>query len=144
MKHLVLLLFIVAAGTTFALAGDRFTITRNVIAGGASTLSSSARFQLSSTVAQPLAALPGSARFSIQGGFWIRPAPILFAPSGIGTNFVVSIQTELGEAYTIQYADSLSGANWQNLQSFIGNGAVMTVTNSEAGITKRFFRLLQH
>ena len=65
-----------------------------VIANGGTTFSSSARFQLGSTIAQPLAAVPSSSRFSIQGGFWIWPSPIIFAPIKTGNNFIFSFQTE--------------------------------------------------
>ena len=97
---------------------------------------------VNSTVAQPLAAVPSSARFSIQGGFWIKPAPIFFAPTQAGTNFMVSIQSELGQTYTVQYLNTL-GSAWQNLTTVAGNGNVITVTNSALGVPQRFFRLVQ-
>jgi hypothetical protein len=127
-----------------AQSSSRFAITRSVIAGGGSTPSTSARFQLSSTIAQPLAAVPSSPRFSIQGGFWIRPEPILFAPRAVNGKFLVSIQTELGGNYTVSYANSLSNPNWQTLTNFTGNGAAMTVTNFSPGVAQRYFRLTQH
>jgi hypothetical protein len=126
-----------------AQSSARFAITRSVVAGGGTTFSSSARFQLDSTVAQPLAAVPASARFSIQGGFWIQPAPIFFAPTALNGNFMVSIQSELGETYTVSYANSLSSPNWQTLTNIIGNGGIITVTNSAAGSSQQFFRLIQ-
>src|SRR5436853_7236763 len=110
----IFFLLLLVSSSALAQSTGRFTITRSVIAGGGMAVSSSVRFKLASTVAQPLAALPTSARFSIQGGFWIRPAPIFFAPAKVGTNFVVSIQTELGKTYIVQYVDSLSSLNWQN------------------------------
>jgi hypothetical protein len=113
-----------------------------VIAGGGTTFSSSARFQLGGTIAQPLAAVPSSARFSIQGGFWIHPAPVFFAPAHAGTNFMVSIQSELGKIYTVQYLNTL-GSAWQNLTSVAGNGNIITVTNSTLGVPQRFFRLIE-
>src|SRR5580698_10145467 len=124
MKTLILLLLVSISGTAFAQSSSRFTISRSVIAGGGTTFSSSARFQLGSTIAQPLAAVPSSARFSIQGGFWIQPAPIIFAPAKVGTNFMVSIQTEPGETYTVQYVNSLSTMNWQSLTPINGDGTV--------------------
>jgi hypothetical protein len=127
----------------FAQSSTRFTITRSVIAGGGTTFSTSSRFQLGSTIAQPLAAVPSSARFSIQGGFWIWPSPIIFAPTKVGNNFMLSFQTEPGETYTAQYVDSLSTLNWQNLPSVTGDGTVKTVTNSAPGVTQRFYRLNQ-
>src|SRR5208282_3975826 len=122
----ILFLLLLVASTAFAQSSARFTITRSVIAGGGTTASTSARFQLASTIAQPLAAVPGSARFSIQGGFWIWPSPILFAPTKVGTNFLVSIQSELGKTYTVQYVNTL-GSTWQNLTTVDGNGNVITV-----------------
>jgi len=122
MKTLSLLLVASMCGTALAQSSSRFTITRNVIAGGGTTFSSSARFQLGSTIAQPLAAVPSSTRFSIQGGFWIWPAPIIFAPTKVGNNFILSFQTEPGKTYTVQYVDSLAALNWQNLPSVAGDG----------------------
>ena len=138
MKTLFLLLLV--SGTAFAQSSSRFTIARSVIAGGGTTFSSS-RFQLGSTIAQPLSAVPSSTRFSIQGGFWIWPSPIIFAPTKVGNNFIVSIQTELGKNYTVQYVDSLPALNWQNLPGISGDGTVKTVTNSAPNVTQRFYRL---
>ena len=140
MKTLFLLLLF--SNTAFAQSSARFAITRNIIAGGGGTTNGSARFQLASTVAQPLAAVPSSARFSIQGGFWIVPAPILFGPTVAGTNFLVSIQSELGKTYTVQYMNAL-GSSWQSLPPITGNGSVITVTNGGAGVAQRFYRLNQ-
>src|SRR5690349_14606343 len=111
MKSLLLLALICLSGTVFAQSGNRFAITRGVIAGGGTTFSISPRFQLGSTVAQPLAAVPVGSRFSIQGGFWIWPAPTFFAPAKTGDNFIVSFQTNPGNTYTVQYTDSLSPQN---------------------------------
>ena len=141
MKLLLLLLLI--SGTAFAQSSSRFAITRSVVAGGGTTFSSSARFQLGSTIAQPLAAVPSSTRFSIQGGFWIQPAPIIFAPAKTGNDFIFSFQTEPGKTYTAQYTDTLTPPNWQNLPSVAGNGAAASVTNAAPGVLKRYYRLIE-
>jgi hypothetical protein len=133
-----------------AQSSPRFAVTHSVIGGGGAVATSS-RFQLNGSVGQPLTAVPKSSRFSIQGGFWIQPAPqsapqpapIIFAPAKVGDNFVVMIQTELGKTYTVQYTDSLSAANWQDLSSIPGNGGVETVTNIAPGASQRFYRLLE-
>ncbi len=143
MRLLLLLSLICLSGTAFAQSSARFTITRGVIAGGGATFSSSARFQLGGTIAQPLAAAPASARFSIQGGFWIWPSPTFFAPAKTGDNFIVSFQTNPGNTYTVQYTDTLSPPNWQNLPAIAGNGAVESVTNSAPGVAQRFYRLIE-
>ncbi len=137
------LLFLLVSSTAFAQSSPRFAITRSVVAGGGATGSSSARFQLGSTLAQPLAAVPQSSRFSIQGGFWIWPAPILFAPTKVGTNFVVSIQSELGKNYTVQYILAL-GSTWQVLTNVAGNGSVITVSDPAANAAQRFYRLIEN
>jgi hypothetical protein len=126
-----------------AQSSARFAITRGVIASGGTTSSSSARFQLGSTIAQPLAAVPVSARFSIQGGFWIWPSPVLFAPAKAGNDFIVSIQTEPGKTYVVQYTDTLAPPDWQNLPSITGNGAVESVTNSAPAVAQRYYRLIE-
>jgi len=126
-----------------AQSSARFDITRGVIAAGGTTFSSSARFQLGSTIAQPVAAVPASARFSIQGGFWIWPSPTFFAPTEVGTNFIVSFQTNPGNTYTVQYTDTLIPPNWQSLPSIPGNGAVESVTNSAPGIAHRYYLLIE-
>ena len=141
MKTLLLLLLV--SGTAFAQSSSRFTITRRVIAGGGTTASTSSRFQLGSTVAQPLAAVPNSSRFSIQGGFWIWPAPLIFAPAKTGNSFIFSFQTEPGKTYTVQYVDSLTAGDWQNLLNVTADGSARTVTNSAPGVDLRFYRLIE-
>jgi hypothetical protein len=136
----IILLLLLAASTAFAQSSARFTITRNIIAGGGATTNSSARFQLAGTIGQPLAATPSGGRFSIQGGFWIRPSPIFFGPNQVGTNFLVSIQSELGQTYNLQYLNTL-GSSWQTLPPITGNGNVITVTNGAVGVAQRFYRL---
>jgi hypothetical protein len=142
MKTLCWLLCVFISLRACAQSSARFAITRSVIAGGGATSSSSARFQLDSTIAQPLAAVPASARFSIQGGFWIVPPPVLFAPGKVGTNFVVSIQSELDRSYTVQYENTL-GSGWSNLVTVAGTGGIITVTNAALGKPQRYFRLVQ-
>jgi hypothetical protein len=126
-----------------AQSSSRFDITRGVIAGGGTMFSSSARFQLGGTIAQPLAAVPASARFSIRGGFWIWPSPTFFAPTKTGDNFIVSFQTNPGNTYKVQYTDTLSPPNWQSLLTLAGNGAVESVTNSAPGVAQRYYRLTE-
>jgi hypothetical protein len=138
----ILFLLMLVSSQAFAQSSARFAITRGVIAGGGATPSSGARFTVNSTVAQPLAAVPSGARFSIQGGFWIVPAPILFGPKTVGTNFLVSIQSEPGKTYTVQYMNAL-GTSWQSLAPVVGTGGIITLTNGGAGVSQRFYRLVE-
>lgn len=75
--------------------------------------------------------------------FWIRPAPIFFAPTTVGTNFLAFIQTEPGETYSVQYLNAL-GSGWQSLITVAGNGSIITVTNAALGATRGFYRLMEH
>jgi hypothetical protein len=146
MRILFLLLIVCFSEAAFGQSSSRFTITRSVIAGGGTTFSASSRFQLGSTIAQPLAAVPSSSRFSIQGGFWIWPAPIapiIFAPAKVGDNFIFSFQSDLGYTYIVQYTVGLSPPNWQSLPPITGNGGVESVTNSASGVTQTYYRLLE-
>ena len=144
-RRIVLFFALFSVGTSvFAQSSRRFTLVRNVVASGGATFSTSSRFQLGSTVGQSLAAAPSSSRFSIQGGFWIWPAPNIFAPTKVGDNFVLSFQTEPGKTYTPQYVDSLATLmNWQSLTPISGDGTVKTITNSAPGVTQRFYRLIE-
>ena len=142
MKTLLTSLLTVFSAVAFGQSSPRFTLTRVVAAGGGATVSSSARFQLASTVGQPIGSAPSSARFSVRNGFWIWPAPVIFAPAKVGTNFLVSLQTELGKNYTVQYANTL-GTTWVNLTNVAGNGGVITVTNP-ASVPQRLYRLAEN
>src|SRR5882724_11588863 len=143
MRSLAFFLLISFSTSVVAQSSARFAITRGAVAGGGATAGASSRFRLDGTIAQPLAAVPGGARFSIQGGFWIQPAPIVFAPVEAGSSFIFSFQPEPGETYTAQYVDSLSTLNWQSLPVVAGDGTVKSITNSAPGVAQRFYRLDQ-
>ena len=143
MRTYLLLLLVSISGSAFAQSSGRFAITRSVVASGGAIVSTSSRFQLGSTIAQPLAAVPSSSRFSIQGGFWIVPAPMIFTPAKAGNDFIASFQTEPGKTYTAQYVDSLGALDWQSLTPISGDGTIKTVTNSVPGVTQRFYRLIE-
>jgi hypothetical protein len=142
-KSFFLITLLLSGSAAYCQSSPRFTITSSVIAGGGTTFSSSPRFQLGGTIAQPLAAVPGSASFSIQGGFWIWPSPIIFAPTKVGNSFIVSFQTELGKTYTVQYANTSGSSTWQSLPSVAGDGTAKTVTNSVPGVAQRYYRLVE-
>jgi hypothetical protein len=141
---LLLSLVWLISGTTFAQTSGRFSITRSVVAGGGATRGTNTHFALSSTIGQPLGDAPASERFSIRNGFWIWRAPLMFAPTKVGSDFTFSFETELGKTYTPQYADSLVTLNWQSLPAISGNGTIKTATNSAVGIARRFFRIVEN
>jgi len=139
----MVLLFIAVSSfaTAEAQNSSRFSITRSVIAGGGATFSTSSRFQLAGTVGQPVPPVPQSSRFSIQSGFWTWQAPAVFAAMKVGTNFVLSFETQPGKTYTLEYTDSLNAPNWQSLPSVAGNGSIRTVTTPAGDSGERFYRV---
>jgi len=143
MKTLLLFLAVIISEAAFAQSSARFTITRSVIAGGGTTFSTSSRFQLGSTVAQPLAAVPSSSRFSIQGGFWTWNGNAIFGLAKVGNSFKFSFQTETGKSYTIQYTDSLNPVSWQPLQTLSGDNNERTVTDSAVAGAYRYYRIIE-
>jgi PKD domain len=69
-----------------------------------------------------------------------RPVVILW-PNLAGTNLVFYFATEPGKSYTIQYEDSLDGANWQTAQTIPGDGTTNTFVAPVSDAVQRFFRL---
>jgi hypothetical protein len=142
MKILLLIILTYVSGVSaWAQSSARFTITRSVVTGGGVTFSTNGVFRVGHTAGQAAIGTPSSSRFSIQSGFWIVQAPLIFSPAKVGSDFVFSLETEPGKTYLLEYTDSLGTASWQNLTTFGGDGAVKTVTNSAPNVTVRFFRL---
>jgi hypothetical protein len=63
-------------------------------------------------------------------------------PDQTGNNFLVSIQSEPGKTYTVQYQSAL-GSGWQNLSNILGDGSIITVSNAAAGASQKFYRLIE-
>jgi len=140
---LFLVLLSLALAARAQQSGSRFTITRDVVAGGG-TLSSNVTFSLGSTVGEPIpSSMNTNNEFTIRSGFWVRPAPYILAPRPVGASFVFSLETEPGEVYFAQFSSSLDSALWQNFATITGNGAIGAATNSASGATVQFYRIVQ-
>ena len=142
MKSALWLAVILISLCTVRAQSGQPVITRSVVAGGGTTVSSSNRFQVSSTIGQPAVQPLNGNRFSIRQGFWIWRAPVLLPASKVGTNLVFSLQTEVGKTYAIQYSDSIANPTWQNLLNVTGDGSMQTVTNAFSS-SVRFFRVVE-
>ena len=141
MKTFFVLVAFAFAMPVLAQSSGHFTITRDAVAGGGA-LSTNTTFSLGSTVGEPVPSSSNTnGRFTIRSGFWVRPAPFIFAPRTVGANFLFSFETERGQHYTAQYVDVL-GNPWQDLPLVSGDGTIKTVTNSAPG-TFRFYRLIE-
>ena len=70
------------------------------------------------------------------------PLPILLYPR-IETNlFAASVPTAPGPTYHLQYSRLLGTfADWRDLQTFVGNGTLITVTDGLTNTASRFYRL---
>ena len=67
--------------------------------------------------------------------------PVSIIPSLIEGNMVLSFATESGFLYQLQYKDSLTDPNWNNLGSALeGTGTIRSVSDP-ATASKRFYRL---
>lgn len=143
MKTFLLLVILALAVPAFAQSSGRFTITRSVIAGGGATCTNTT-FNLGSTVGEPVqSSTDTNGQFTIRSGFWIQPASYVFAPRTVNGNFLFSFETQPGQIYLAQYADSLGSPSWQNLLVIGGDGSIKTATNSAANTDLRFYRIVE-
>jgi len=71
------------------------------------------------------------------GGPW---EPLITNPQIQGTNFLFSFQSVSNQSYTVEYNNALSGAAWTPVQTNLGDGTVLTITNG-LDASQRFYRL---
>ena len=58
------------------------------------------------------------------------------------TNFFsVSLPTQNGHVYALEYENSLTDSNWNALPLAAGNGGILTLTDANAGDAQRFYRV---
>lgn len=69
------------------------------------------------------------------------PAPLLQNPELEEGNVRFSMQTERGVTCHVEYTESLTSPNWKVLQSIVGDGSKMTVTDSLTNAPQRFYRV---
>ena len=78
----------------------------------------------------------------------IRAAPVVAVPPEIesptlvGTTFSVSVATQFGLDYFLEYRNSFTDAAWTTVQSVSGNGTLVVLTDSAANTAARFYRIL--
>ena len=116
-------------------------MVRSVVAGGGTTFSTGGRFTLGSTLGQPVAGPLTGSRYSIQGGFWIVPPFLVFAPVKTNGTFNLSVETTAGKTYILEFTASIAPPVWQPLPSITGDGTVKTVTDPVAGGGQRYYRI---
>ena len=58
-----------------------------------------------------------------------------------GTAFIFSFASQTGRTYEAQITDGLGNGNWQLLQTLIGNGSTLSVTNMNPSSAQKFYRV---
>ena len=69
------------------------------------------------------------------------PSAPLTNPTRKTGNFSVSLSSQSGRVYALEYKDSLSGLNWTPLPLAAGGGGPLTLSDSGATNTHRFYRV---
>jgi hypothetical protein len=69
--------------------------------------------------------------------------PVILSASHSGGQFTVVVQTAFGKSYSLEYKDSLSASTWIGLPAVQGNGALKVLTDPNATVAQRFYRVRQ-
>lgn len=75
----------------------------------------------------------------------LPPAPKVLSASKFVKNggFSVSLPSQSGRVYALQYKNSLAGTTWVTLALTAGNGSVLTLTDPNPTDSQRFYRVRQ-
>ena len=68
-------------------------------------------------------------------------APTITNPKLVGTTFTLSVPTQLGFKYVLEFKNLLDDANWTSIQTNNGNGGLISMTNSGLAGPGRFYRI---
>ena len=68
-------------------------------------------------------------------------SPIISSPILTGTTFTLSVPTQIGFNYTLEYKNSFSDANWTAVQTIGGTGGTITLTDTGATGGSRLYHV---
>jgi len=68
-------------------------------------------------------------------------APFMISPLWVAGQFSVSVATESGHTYYLEYKNALSDANWLGADQKTGNGATQVLVDTTANVPQRFYRV---
>jgi hypothetical protein len=71
----------------------------------------------------------------------VGPAAVVSNPSYANGAFRLSVPTEQGRSYVLEFADSLTPANWTALPAVTGDGTVIVLMDPAATNQQRFYRV---
>jgi hypothetical protein len=69
--------------------------------------------------------------------------PTILSASHSGAEFNVVVQTASGKSYSLEYKDSLGASSWTGLPAVQGNGTLRVLTDPNATVAQRFYRVRQ-
>ena len=69
------------------------------------------------------------------------PVFVLTGPAWNNNLFHVSLQSQNGTTYNLEYKNALSDSTWTALPSIAGNGSTLVLSDSSASGPKRFYRV---
>ncbi len=127
----------VSGGGTFA-AGSSRTVTATANSGytfanwteSGSIVSSSASYNFTL-----------NANRALMASFTHASSPMISSPKLTGTTFTLSVPTQVGFNYTLEYKNSISDPNWTAVQTVSGTGSIITLTDPGATGPSRFYRV---
>jgi hypothetical protein len=75
------------------------------------------------------------------GGSGGGSAPVISNPKLAGSTFTLSVPTQTGTNYVLEFKNFLSDAVWTSIQTNSGNGGMMNFTNTGTVSPSRFYRI---
>jgi hypothetical protein len=75
-----------------------------------------------------------------RGAFALLTSPLLFPLARVGNSFSLSFATLPGANYLLQYKNALPDPAWQALTTLVGDGSAKTNTDTNATVSRRFYR----
>jgi len=126
----------IAAGETHALA---LTSANNIVAWGAND---SGATTVPGGLSSPLA-IAASWHYSaaVANGAPSAAVPRLSAPRWNGNSFSVSLSSQPGVSYILEYKNALTDSSWTALPAVTGTGSTLTLNNTSATGSRRFYRV---
>jgi surface antigen len=68
-------------------------------------------------------------------------APVISNPVLTGTTFSISVPTQTGTNYVLEYKNSMSDVNWTPIETNGGNGAAISLIDTQTPSASRFYRV---
>jgi Divergent InlB B-repeat domain len=151
---------------TFTYVPPQYTI--NASAGSGGSISPSGSFTKNAGDSQPFTATPNAnytvnqwlvdsgvvqtggnsyslnniqSAHSVQVTFTHASSPIASNPKLTGTTFTLSVPTQIGFNYILEYKNSLSDTSWTPVQTIGGTGGTITLTDTTAADSSRFYHV---